>query len=158
MMGVYGVFFASETIKNTIVFEFQGGVLVTICILSSLNIIKYIKILKYDNKLKLNGVKYKQDNHLSLNQASIDIGILSGTLARWEKIYLEEGEVGFMQKVKNLQPKVMKNKESKLSSSTEKGIKKLTSENDKLTAEVAYLKKCIALAQEKTKLQTKKKL
>lgn len=53
LVGVYDVFFASETLKNMTVFEFQGGVLAAICILSSLNIIKYNKILKDDNKLKL---------------------------------------------------------------------------------------------------------
>lgn len=112
----------------------------------------------YSFEFKLNGVKYKQENHLSLNQASIDLRISSGSLARWEKIYLEEGDVGFMPKVRNLQPKVMKNKESKLSSSTEKGNHELIYENDKLKAEIAYLKKCIALAQAKTKSETKKRL
>lgn len=53
LVGVYDVFFASETLKNMTVFEFQGGALVAICILSSLNIIKYNKILKDDNKLEL---------------------------------------------------------------------------------------------------------
>jgi hypothetical protein len=53
LVGAYDVFFAPETLKNITAFEFQGGALVAICILSSLNIIKYIKILKDDNKLKL---------------------------------------------------------------------------------------------------------
>jgi hypothetical protein len=53
LMGVYDVFFASEALKNMTVFEFQGGVLAAICILSSINIIKYSKLLKDDNKLKL---------------------------------------------------------------------------------------------------------
>ena len=59
LVGVYDVFFASETLRNMIVFEFLGGVLAAICILSSLNIIKYNKILKDDNKLKL---EYNKEN------------------------------------------------------------------------------------------------
>ncbi len=53
LVGVYDVFFASETLKNMAVFEFQGGALAAICILSSLNIIKYNNILKDDKKLEL---------------------------------------------------------------------------------------------------------
>jgi len=53
LMGVYDVFFVPETLKNMAVFEFQGGALAAICILSSIHIIKYKKILKDDNKLKL---------------------------------------------------------------------------------------------------------
>ena len=53
LMGVYDVFFAPETLRNLTVFEFQAGALAAICVLSSLNIIKYSKILKDDNKLKL---------------------------------------------------------------------------------------------------------
>lgn len=53
LMGVYDVFFVPETLKNMAVFEFQGGALAAICILSSIQIIKYKKILKDDNKLKL---------------------------------------------------------------------------------------------------------
>lgn len=52
-IGVYNVFFAPETLKNTAVFEFQGGALCAICILSSFNIIKYTNILKDESKLKL---------------------------------------------------------------------------------------------------------
>lgn len=53
LVGIYNVFLAPETLKNITVFEFQGGALIAICILSSLNIIKYISILKDDNKMKL---------------------------------------------------------------------------------------------------------
>lgn len=53
LMGVYDVFFAPEALKNTNVFEFQGGALAAICILSSFSIIKYSKVLQDDNKLKL---------------------------------------------------------------------------------------------------------
>ncbi len=59
LAGVYDVFFVSETLMNMTVFEFQGGVLAAICILSSLNIIKYNKILKDDSKLKL---EYNKEN------------------------------------------------------------------------------------------------
>lgn len=59
LMGVYDVFFAPESLKNMIVFEFQGGVLVAVCILSLINIIKYSKILKDNSKLEL---EYNKEN------------------------------------------------------------------------------------------------
>ena len=113
----------------------------------------------FSSEFKLNGIKYMQENHLSLNQASIDLGISSNTLARWEKIYLEEGEMGFYPKEKSLKHKTMKkNEDSKLSISNKETKEDLIKKNEKLEAEIAYLKKCIALVQEKTKSQTKKKL
>lgn len=112
----------------------------------------------YSFEFKLNEVKYKQENHLSLNQASMDIGISSGSLYRWEKIYFEEGELGFTLKVKDLSSKAMKNKKSELSTTTDQSKEELVNENEKLKVEVAYLKKCIALAQTNTKSQTKRRL
>ena len=51
-----------------------------------------------------------------------------------------------------------KNEDSKLSISNKETKEDLIKKNEKLEAEIAYLKKCIALVQEKTKSQTKKKL
>lgn len=53
LFGVYDVFFASDTLRNMEAFEFQGGALAALCLLSSLNIMRYNKILRDDTKLKM---------------------------------------------------------------------------------------------------------
>jgi len=67
LMGVYNVFFAPETLKNITVFEFQGGALAAICILSLLNIIKYKKILRDDTKLELEYNKENDERFKTIN-------------------------------------------------------------------------------------------
>ncbi len=74
LIGVYDVFFAPETLKNMAVFEFQGGALAAICILSSIHIIKYNKILKDDNKLKLEFNKENDERYKAIkSKAGIPI-------------------------------------------------------------------------------------
>ncbi len=74
LMGVYDVFFAPETLKNMAVFEFQGGALAAICILSSIHIIKYKKFLKDDNKLKLEFNKENDERYKTIkSKAGIPI-------------------------------------------------------------------------------------
>lgn len=94
LMGVYGVFFAPESLKNMTVFEFQGGVLAAVCILSSINIIKYNKILKDDNKLKLECYKENDERFKTIkSKAGIPIVpvlsvllIMSGIIAGYVNI------------------------------------------------------------------------
>ncbi len=74
LIGVYDVFFAPETLKNMAVFEFQGGALAAICILSSIHIIKYKKIQKDDNKLKLEFNKENDERYKAIkSKAGIPI-------------------------------------------------------------------------------------
>ncbi|MDP4179412.1 MAG: hypothetical protein Q8900_13910 [Bacillota bacterium] len=94
LMGVYGVFFAPESLKNMTVFEFQGGVLAAVCILSSINIIKYNKILKDENKLKLECYKENDERFKTIkSKAGIPIVpvlsvliIMSGIIAGYVNI------------------------------------------------------------------------
>ena len=75
LLGVYALFFAPEILKNSIVFEFQGGAIAAICILSSLNIIKYNNILKDDTKLKLECNK-ENDERFKLIKSKAGIPIV----------------------------------------------------------------------------------
>lgn len=109
----------------------------------------------YSSEFKLHAIKYKRDKNLSFNQAAADLGVAITTLTRLEQIYLEQGEEGLSMNANRRPYKTMKNKGSKINSSTEK--EELIAENERLRAEIDYLKKCIALTQEKRKLQTKKK-
>jgi len=109
----------------------------------------------YSSEFKLHAIKYKKDNHLSINQAAADLGVAVSTLTKWEQIYLKQGEEVFSVKLNRKPYKTIKSKESKINSSTEK--EELIAENERLRAEIDYLKKCIALTQEKKKLRAKKK-
>ncbi|HKM35801.1 MAG TPA: hypothetical protein VJY54_13825 [Lachnospiraceae bacterium] len=53
LMGVYDVFFATNILKESIVFQFLGGASTAICIISSINIIRYRKIISDESKSKL---------------------------------------------------------------------------------------------------------
>lgn len=119
-----------------------------------------IKSQNYSLEFKLHGIKYRKDKKLSLNQAAADLGITADALARWEKLYFEEGEAVFCIKMNEKPPRAMKNKEYKdykANSLTEKEAKELIAENERLRAEIDYIKKCIALTQQKRKSQAKKK-
>ena len=53
LFGVYNVFFVPESLKSLEVYEFQTGLFAAICILSSINIIKYKKLLEDNQKLRI---------------------------------------------------------------------------------------------------------
>ena len=108
----------------------------------------------YSGEFKTNAVEYMHKNHLSIQEASACWGIPGPTtLARWERIYQEEGpEALFLERRgrHNIMKKPLNEKQNK----TEKD---LLDEIEKLKAEVAYLKKYNALVQAKKESRTKKK-
>lgn len=116
-----------------------------------------VRIKNYSLEFKLHGIKYRKDNQLSLNQAAADLGITASVLANWEKLYFEEGEAVFSIKTNEKPPKAMKNKEYRATSLTQKETKELILENERLRAELDYIKKCIALTQQNEKSKVKKK-
>lgn len=115
----------------------------------------------YSGEFKVHVVKYMQENHLSSRDASAIFGIPSNaTILKWERIYSEEGESGLLAESRGRPQKHdMKKDKNKLESNSlnnEIG-ENLLSEVKRLRAEVAYLKKSIALKEEKQSLQIKKR-
>jgi transposase len=120
-----------------------------------------MKPKKYTGEFKIEVVKYMHDNHFSLEEASAIFGILgSSTLFNWERIYFKEGEKGLLvDRPGRLRKEVMKKDkiESEINSLNKKSKENLILQVQHLKAEVDYLKKSIALKEEKMGLQTKKK-
>lgn len=115
---------------------------------------------KYTGEFKIHVVKYMHENHLSLAEASAMFVIPgSTTLAKWECIYNAEGESGLLLKrCGRLRKSDMKiEKAIEENSNNNKTNDDLMLEVARLRAEVDYLKKAIALKEEKKSLQTKKR-
>ena len=114
----------------------------------------------YSGDFKVNAVEYMHSNHLTIKEASAQLGIPSDTtLLKWERIYYEEGAAGLLTQRRGRQKKAMNDKikripKKQLPKETEED---LIAEVQRLRAENAYLKKYNALVQEKKSLQVKKK-
>lgn len=120
-----------------------------------------MKSRKYTSEFKLEVVKYMHDNYLSPAEASAMFGIPgSSTVFHWERIYSEGGEKCLLAERPGRSRKgVMKmdKDNSEVNLSDEKSKENLILEIKKLKAEVAYLKKSIALKEERMSLKAKKK-
>ncbi len=118
-----------------------------------------MKAGNYSSIFKVNAVKYMHENHLSIGEASANLGIPSETtLLKWERIYYEEGEEGLLVERRGRPKKSMsKNTTKTPKNSSKEKEEDLIAEVQRLRAENAYLKKYNALVQEKQRLQAKKK-
>ena len=111
----------------------------------------------YGGATKIHIVEYMHQNSLSLRQTAALFGIQSPTtLAKWERIYYEEGKEALLEERRGR--KHMSTKKPK------EPKKKNVNENEDLLAEVQrlrmeneYLKKLNALIQEREKSEQKKK-
>jgi transposase len=118
---------------------------------------------RYTGEFKVHVVKYMHKDNLSLREASTIFGIPSeATVLNWNRIYIEKGEMGLLDQTSGRPRKdIMKENEIKVEDNslvkqTEDNVN-LLDELKRLRAEVAYLKKSIALKEEKRSLQTKKR-
>lgn len=112
----------------------------------------------YTGDFKVNAVEYMHQHSLSLQQAAAYFHIPSvSTLSKWERIYYEEGKEALFEERRGRSSKV---------SGVKKGRppKKDVNENEDLLAEVQrlrmeneYLKKLIALTQERERQEQKTK-
>ena len=107
----------------------------------------------YDGAFKVMVVEYMHSNHLSCSSTAAFFGIKSKShIAKWERIYYEEGPEGLLKcKPRGRPPKDMKKKETvtqnkELSEATKED---LIAEVQRLRMENEYLKKLRALVQER---------
>ena len=120
-----------------------------------------MKSRTYSGEFKRHVVKYMHENHLSVREASAMFDIPShATLLKWKQIYTMEGESVLLIENRGRPRKYdMKKDKIKLEDNSNNNHTKedLILEVKRLRAEVAYLKKSIALKEEKRSLQTKKR-
>lgn len=111
----------------------------------------------YTGEFKQYVLEYRRENNLSLIETSFVFGINSdSTLREWEKIYNEVGIEGLYREDLRMVKNMSKDK-SKKTIEINKTEAELIAENKRLQAENAYLKKLMALVQEKEKSQKKTK-
>ena len=117
-----------------------------------------IKVTRtYDGETKIHIVEYMHKNSLSIRQTAALFGVSSPpTIARWERIYYEQGKEALLEERRG--QKHMSTKKSKETK------KKNINENEDLLAELQrlrmeneYLKKLNALIQEREKSEQRKK-
>ena len=112
----------------------------------------------YDGKYKIHIVEYMHQNCLSLRQTAAKFGIADHkTIGKWEKIYLQEGKEALMEerRGKSLKlPPTNKDDSSRVSINSNED---LLAEVQRLRMENEYLKKLIALTQEREKEEQKTK-
>ena len=82
-----------------------------------------------------------RENHLSYSEAERKHGISKDRVRKWERIYLEEGINGFMEKKRGRNSKGRPRKKA-LDKQVEED---LIAENQRLRMEIEYLKKLSAL-------------
>lgn len=83
-----------------------------------------IKSGTYDGKFKVYAVEYMHESHLSINEASAELGIPSKSILQsWERIYYEKGAEGLLQIKSGRPPKNMeKNSKNHLTEKQEKDL------------------------------------
>ena len=107
----------------------------------------------YDGAFKVKVVEYMHSNHLSCASTASYFGIKSNShVAKWERIYYEEGPEGLLKKKpRGRPPKSMKNEKtvSQKKELSEETKEDLIAEVQRLRMENEYLKKLRALVQER---------
>ena len=107
----------------------------------------------YDSAFKIMVVEYMHSNHLSYVSTADYFGIKNASqVAKWERIYYEEGPEGLLKKKpRGRPPKGMKKKDpiSQRKDLSEETKEDLIAEVQRLRMENEYLKKLRALVQER---------
>ena len=106
----------------------------------------------YPGDFKKKVVEDVRKNHLSFSEAMRKYGIRGAyTIQKWERIYLEEGPEGLYQ---DRRGKKSKGRKPAMDKKVEQD---LIAENQRLRAEIDYIKKLNALVSERVKRERKRK-
>lgn len=110
----------------------------------------------YSGEFKQTVVEYMHENHLSFSETAIHFNLAgSDRVAKWERIYYEEGPQRLFEERRGINKNMSLNsKKKKLSKKAEED---LVVENERLRMENEYLKKLNALVQERIKRENKRK-
>lgn len=102
----------------------------------------------YDGNFKIHVVEYMHQNYLSLNQAAANFGIQSPpTVAKWERIYYEEGKEALFEERRGRSNKLSAAKKGRPPKKDVNEDEDLLAEVQRLRMENEVLKKLIALTQ-----------
>ena len=99
-------------------------------------------------------VEDMRENKLSQNETAAKYGVTRSVLQRWERIYLEEGASALYEERRGRAVGGNKGRPPKLAKQVEED---LIAENQRLRAEIDYLKKLDALVSERVRHEKKRK-
>lgn len=108
----------------------------------------------YSGEFKLSVLEYMHANHLSCNETAIHFNISDTKVAKWERIYYEEGIDALFKERRGRKSMSSKPRKKEIN---DKDKEDLIAEVQRLRAENAYLKKLRALVQERIQQEQKKK-
>ena len=112
----------------------------------------------YSGEFKINAIEYMHQHSLSIQQAAAYFHIPSPpTLAKWERIYYEEGKEALLEERRGRSKKLTSAKKGRPPKKDVNKNEDLLAENQRLRMENEYLKKLIALTQEREKEEQKTK-
>ena len=111
---------------------------------------------KYTAEFKISVILDMRENHLGMRETERKYNVNHHVIAKWERIYLEEGAEGLM---KERRGKSVSGEEKKRGRppKLEKQVEEdLIAENQRLRMEIEYLKKLDALVQKRLQEEKKK--
>ena len=100
---------------------------------------------KYSAELKISVILDMREHHLGMMETERKYGINHHVIARWERIYLEEGAEGLMKERRGRACKATGTRKGRPPKLDRKEEEDLIAENQRLRMEIEYLKKLSAL-------------
>ena len=105
---------------------------------------------KYSGEFRIYVVEYMHQNSISTRKAAATFGIQSApTISKWERIYYEEGKAALMKERRGRRKDMSKPKKTQVPNNDVNENEDLLKEVQYLRMENEYLKKLIALVQER---------
>ena len=112
---------------------------------------------KYSPEFKLSVIMDMREHHLGFRETERRYNIQHSVIAKWERIFSEEGIDGFMRKSKGRPPKENETPKGRTPEFDKKTEEDLITENWRLRMENEYLKKLNALVQERIQRESGKR-
>ena len=103
------------------------------------------KFKKYTAEYKKSVILDMREHHLGMRETERKYGINHNSIARWERIYLEEGAEGLMKERRGRACAAEGTRKGRAPELDKKVEEDLIAENQRLRMEIEYLKKLSAL-------------
>ena len=115
------------------------------------------KFRKHSPEFKLSVIMDMRENHLGLNETERKYNISHSVIAKWERIFLEEGAEGLMKERRGRACKAGGTRKGRPPKLDKKVEEDLIAENQRLRMENEYLKKLSALVLAEERKNDKKR-
>ena len=103
------------------------------------------KFKKHSGEFKISVILDMRENHLGIMETERKYSVNHHTIAKWERIYLEEGAEGLMKERRGRASSASGTRKGRPPKLDKKVEEDLIAENQRLRMEIEYLKKLSAL-------------